>query len=105
MGSGDRLYASPAYGAQGFEFMPEERGGSCGVCRRLAKEIQISPLDLLRLSGEVACRDGETAEVELRVESQETVRNFRGEGGDEAAQAVNFVQVHVARDQQGAGTQ
>ena len=98
MGSGDRLHASPAYGVQGFEFMPEERGGSRGVCRRLAEEIQIFQMDLLqprppgyllRLSGKVGCRDGETAKVALRVESQETVRNFRGEGGAEAARAVN----------------
>ena len=57
------------------------------------------------LKGEIPAGHRQIVKDELGVKAQEAVWDFGVEGGDEPGQAVNFLQVHVTRDQQGAGVQ
>ncbi len=59
----------------------------------------------LGFEGEIPGSDGQIVEVELRGKTQEAIGNVGVEDRDEAGQAVNLLQIHVARHQQGAGAQ
>ena len=59
----------------------------------------------LGLKCEIPGSDGKIGQIKLGIETQEAIGDLRVEAGEEAGQAVDFLQVHVAGDQQGAGAE